>query len=204
MHSRSVKGWARLSLPDDGGRRARRDGAAARDLRTATVAPGGADRYDVRLCVSLDGEHPHDLRARRLRSLRHGVLRGALHGRRDPPARRDVRPPGEGTGRARLRTARCHPRVRDTPPASARFRPAGRDDRAVVGADVHLRNVRRAAGSGAPRRRLRGHRPPAPHDDETDPGRDPARSPGRSAITLGSRSIPTSPTTTRCIDVICW
>ena len=49
-------------------------------------APGALGTH-VRVRVPLDGEHAHDLRARRLRPLRHGVLRRPVHARRDPQAR---------------------------------------------------------------------------------------------------------------------
>ena len=74
------------------------------------------------------------------------LLRRAVHGRRDPAARGAVRPAGQGAGRARLRPARRDPRRRRDPARRVRReRSAGRARRAVVGTDVHLRDVRRAS-----------------------------------------------------------
>ena len=67
------------------------------------------------------------------------------------------------------------------PARGPRERPAGRARRAVVGTDVHLRDVRRGAGARAPRRGLRGDRPPAPDDREARHRRRSPRSPTRSA-----------------------
>ena len=67
--------------------------------------------HAVRLRVPLDGEHAHDLRARRFRSLRHRALRRAVHGApRSASTGGARRAGGQGAGRARLRTPRRDPR----------------------------------------------------------------------------------------------
>ena len=172
-----------VPVPDDGDRRARRDGAAARHPGAAAVGahaerlgtsyvyvfhsmvsthmiyePDGFDHYDTVLTVGPFMEP--EIRAPR------GARRAA----------------GQGAGRARVRPARHDPRQAARRRARPhRRRSAGGAGRAVVGSELHLRDRRRPARAGAARRRLRVIARPHPMTAKRTPRRDRASSSRRSA-----------------------
>ena len=137
---------------------------------------------DLRVRVPLDGEHAHDLRARRLRPLRHRAAASARTWideiRRARGARRASRP-RSSSSTATAASTRSSPPGAPARPRRPR-RSAGRAGRAVVGSDAA--SSRRAASplvqallDGG----CRGDRPPAPDDGEADAAR-------RSRATRGS------------------